>query len=212
MIRAATLALALCAAAPVAAQDIAPSDIPQGQGDYRAASAGDYRLDPGHSAVLARVPHMGFSYSVFRFDEVSGALTWDPGDPARNRLVAEVRLGSISTPVPGFAEVLRGPDYLGAEAHPVARFTAEGFAVESETRGTVSGRLALMGRTHPATFRVELIGAGKGYTGDEQGNPVIRDLIGVHAETEIDPQAHGLSAFFTAPIMLAIDAEFARKD
>lgn len=203
-------ALLLCLiAAPALAQDIKPSDIPQGQKDYHAAEAGDYKLDPAHTAVIARVAHMGFSYSVFRFDAVAGSLAWNPADPAAMRLVAEVQVGSISTPVAGFAEAIKS-EYLNAAAHPVARFTSEAFTPESDTKGTVSGQLELMGQTHPATFTVELVGAGKGFTGDEAGNPIIRNLIGIHAETQIDPQAYGMNAFFTAPIPLAIDAEFAR--
>lgn len=204
-------ALLLCAlcATPAWAQDYKPEDVPHGKPDYHLSQAGDYRLDPAHTAVIARVLHLGFSYSVFRFDEVSGTLVWNPDDPARNRLVAEVQIGSIQTPVKGFAEVIKR-DYLNAAAHPVARFVSDGFAVESAGTGTVSGQLTLMGQTHPTTFAVDLVGAGKGYTGDENGNPIIRDLIGVHAETQIDPQAYGMNGFFTAPIPLVIDAEFAR--
>lgn len=206
-------ALLLCAlcATPALAEEVQPQDIPQGQKDYHAAEAGDYRLDPAHTAVIARVLHMGFSYSVFRFDAVSGELVWTPDDPAAMRLVAEVQTGSIATPVKGFAEALAGADYLNSAAHPVARFTSDRFTPDSDTGGSVSGQLTLLGQTHPATFAVELVGAGKGYTGDENGNPVIRNLIGVHAETRIDPQAYGMSGFFTAPIPIVIDAEFARS-
>lgn len=207
MIRALLLA-ALCAT-PALAQDMKPEDVPHGTPDYHLSQAGDYRLDPAHTAVIARVLHMGFSYSVFRFDDVSGTLSWNPDDPAQNRLVAEVQTGSISTPVKGFAEAIRR-DYLNAAADPVARFVSDGFTVEGDGKGRVSGQLTLMGQTHPATFAVDLVGAGKGYTGDANGNPIIRDLIGVHAEAQIDPQAYGMNAFFTAPIPIVIDAEFAR--
>lgn len=209
MIRAACLAV-LCAA-PLAAQDYSPADVPQGQKDFHAAAAGAYRLDPAHTAVIARVLHLGFSYSVFRFDAPSGTLDWNPDDPTQARLTAEVRIDSLSSPVPGFAPYLLGADYLDAAANPTARFVSDGFTVGSDTQGTVSGQLTLMGKTHPATFEVELIGAGKGYTGDAQGNPIIRDLIGVQAQTRIDPQAYGLNAFFTAPIPIQIDAEFVRQ-
>jgi len=211
MIRASLIALALWAA-PAAAQEVTPDSIPRGRQDYRAAAAGTYRLDPAHSAVQARVPHMGFSVSVFRFGTVSGRLDWNPDDPAQSRLEAEVEIASIMTPVAGFAETLTGPDYLDSAANPAARFTADSFAAESPTRGQVSGQLTLLGQTRPATFQVTLIGAGKGYTGDESGNPVIRDLIGIHAETQIDPQAHGMNEFFTDPITVEIDAEFARQE
>lgn len=208
-------ALALCLilwAAPLAAQDITPADIPRGQPDYHAAEAGTYRLDPAHSAVLVRVPHMGFSVSVFRFDTVSAVLEWDPGDPASNRLTAEVDPASVSTPVEGFAETLRGTEYLNVAAFPTAGFKASRFTAESATTGKVEGYLSIMGRVRPATFDARLIGAGQGYTGDGQGNPVIRNLIGFHAETTIDPQQYGLNAFFTDPMVIQIDAEFVKED
>ncbi|MTH76658.1 YceI family protein [Paracoccus aestuariivivens] len=211
MIRAACLALAFCVT-PVVAQDYKPSDVPHGQKDYHAAGAGSYALDAGHTGIIARVLHLGFSYSVFRFDKVSGTLDWNPDDPTASKLTATVEVGSIATPVQGFSEILTGKDYLDSAANPTASFVSESFAAESNTSGTVTGQLTLMGRTHPATFKVELIGAGKGFTGDENGNPVIRDLIGLHAMTEIDPQAYGLNAFFTEPILIGIDAEFARKE
>lgn len=209
MIRATALVLAM-AATPALAQEYKPEDVPHGKPDYHLSRAGDYRLDPMHTAVIARVLHLGFSYSVFRFDAVSGTLAWNPEDPAQNRLTAEVQVGSIATPVPDFAPVLLGKDYLNAQANPVARFVSDGFTAEGDNKGKVSGQLTLMGQTHPATFDVTLIGAGNGYTGDDKGNPILRDLIGVHAETQIDPQAYGMNAFFTAPIPIVIDAEFAR--
>ncbi|MGA0613356.1 YceI family protein [Paracoccus sp. KR1-242] len=211
MIRATIIAALLCAT-PAMAQDIKPSDVPHGQKDYHAAAAGTYNLDHYHTGVIARVQHLGFSYSVFRFDKVSGVLEWNPDDPGSSKLTAQVEIASISTPVEGFAEILTGKDYLNGAANPTASFVSDSFTADSNTAGTVSGQLTLMGKTHPATFRVELVGAGKGYTGDENGNPVIRDLIGLRAETQIDPQAYGLNAFFTEPIPISIDAEFARKE
>lgn len=210
MIRVACLAI-LCAA-PVVAQEYSPADVPHGQKDYHVAAAGSYKLDPMHTGVVARVLHLGFSYSVFRFDAPSGTLEWNPDDPTQNKLTAEVAVDSLTTPVAGFKDYLMGADYLNAAANPKATFTSDSFTVTDNTHGKVTGQLTLMGKTHPATFDVELIGAGQGYTGDAQGNPIIRDLIGIHAETEIDPQAYGLNAFFTAPIPIQIDAEFVRQE
>lgn len=211
--RSTLLALALMAGPALAetggdAAQISPADVPRGQADYHAAAAGSYRLDPLHSAVLARVPHMNFSISVLRFDAVSGQLDWNPDDPAQSRLEAVVQIKSLSTPVPGFAEILYGPDYLKADEFPEARFTATGFQADSNTAGTVTGDLTIMGQTHPARFDVTLVGAGRGYAGDAEGNPFITDLIGMSAETRIDPQAYGLNPFFTDPIVIRIEAEF----
>lgn len=190
------------------AQNITPADVPRGQDDYHAAAAGQYRLDPMHTAVLARVPHMNFSISVLRFDDVQATLDWNPDDPAASKLEATVQMESISTPVPGFTDYLYSPDYLNTAEYPQASFTSTAFQADSNTHGTVTGDLTIMGQTHPASFDVTLIGAGRGYAGDEQGNPFITDLIGMSAVTTIDPQAYGLNPFFTDPIQISIDAEF----
>lgn len=193
------------------AKAIAPADVPRGQADYHAAGEGHYVLDPAHTAVLARVPHMGFSVSVLRFDQVEATLDWNPEDPASSSLEARVQAASISHPYPGFDTILQGADYLNTEANPEATFLSTEFIADSDTKGQVKGDLTIMGQTHPATFEVTLVGAGEGFTGDENGNPIIANLIGMQAVTMIDPQAYGLNPFFTDPIEIQIDAEFARK-
>ena len=58
----------------------APSDLPpgiyMGESDYKQAAAGSYMLDPDHASVIARVSHLRYSYSIFRFDRLSAALTF----------------------------------------------------------------------------------------------------------------------------------------
>lgn len=193
------------------AKAIAPADIPRGKPDYHAAGEGHYALDPAHTAVLARVPHMGFSTSIIRFNTVEARLDWNPEDPGASSLEAKVQVASISHPYPGFDEILQGADYLNTAAHPEATFLSTGFTAASDTEGEVKGDLTLLGQTHPASFKVSLVGAGEGFTGDENGNPMISNLIGMQAVTEIDPQAYGMNPFFTDPITIEIDAEFARR-
>ena len=76
------------------AQGTQPNGLPpgvyMGEADYKQAPAGTYTLDPDHAAVVARVSHLRYSWSIFRFDKVSGTLKWDPvaerfpQDPAAN--------------------------------------------------------------------------------------------------------------------------------
>src|SRR5437764_799172 len=71
--------------------------------------------------------------------------------------------------------------------------------------GQVDGQFTLMGKTRPVTFDVSLVGAGKGFA----GGPVMGHVIGIHAETSINPPDYGLPAiFFSDPITLTIDTEF----
>lgn len=203
------LPIALIALASFAAADPAqpPMHIPLGQKDVTLATAGTYTLDPNHVSVEARVPHIGFSISIFRFGGASATLQWDPSAIAKSRLDATVETGSLMTNVPGFAEELEGEKYLNTAKYPQARFFSTAFRRTDAQHGKVDGQLTLMGKTLPATFDVTLVGAGPGFA----GGPQMGYVIGIHAETSIDPHALGLPAILSAPIVIAIDTEFDKK-
>jgi len=167
----------------------------------RLAPAGEYKLDPDHAGVIARVSHLGYSRSVFRFDRVSAELSWDPKDIARSKLSATVETDSIATNVAKFAAELAGPKYLNAPAFPRATFVSTAFRATDATHGKVDGSFTLMGKSRPVTFDVSLVGAGPFFG---------RYVIGIHAETSINPKDYGLPAVFDEPIELVIDTEFNR--
>jgi polyisoprenoid-binding protein YceI len=188
------------------AQTACPADLPPGVAcggkDIAAATAGTYALDPNHAAVLARVSHLGYSYSVFRFDRVEATLVWDPAAIAASTLSAAVETASVATNVPGFAAQIAGDEFLKSAAFPEATFVSTAFHPIDGTHGTVEGQFTLMGKTHPMTFDVALSGAGAGF-----GQP----RMGISARATLDPQAYGLPAMMIDPIELVVDAEFERK-
>jgi polyisoprenoid-binding protein YceI len=174
--------------------------MPKPERDYKAAPAGKYAIDPKHTGLVARVPHLGFSYSVFRFQTVAGTLTWDPANPAADKLDVTVDAKSITTaPVEGFSDELTGDKFLNAAKFPTMTFNATAFHAVSATHGTVEGDLTVMGVTRHTVFDVDLVGAGKGFRGP---------VIGVTAKTTLDPKGLGLPPFFASPIELDIDSEF----
>ena len=184
--------------------DPSPQSIPHGQHDVKLATAGTYTLDPNHVALLARVSHLGFSISVFRFGKVAATLKWDPAHIDKSTLTASVQTASIESNVHGFAKILEGDEYLKSAKFPTATYTSTAFRQTDAEHGKVDGRFTLFGKTVPLTFDVALVGAGPGFA----GSPVIGHVIGIHAETAIDPQTFGMSPFFTVPIQLIIDTEF----
>jgi len=168
--------------------------------DYKAAVAGKYVVDAKHTGLVARVPHMGFSYSVFRFQTVAGTLLWDPAHPAADKLEVTVDPKSITTaPVDGFSDELAGAKFLNTVKFPAITFTSTAFHPESATHGKVEGDLTLLGVTKHVVFDVDLVGDGKGFRGP---------VIGVTARTMIEPKDFGLPPFIVAPIELIIDSEF----
>jgi polyisoprenoid-binding protein YceI len=184
-----------------------PTQIPRGQKNTSSVPSGTYALDPNHVGVIARVSHLGFSYSVFRFGHVTGTLQWDHEAPGHSKLTADVETASIETNVEGFAKQLSGDQYLKSATYPEASFVSTSFHQTDATHGHVDGQFTLMGRTAPVTFDVTLVGAGPGFA----GGPVIGHVIGIHAETAIKPQDFGLPPLFNEPIALVIDTEFDRK-
>lgn len=206
MTRTAVAVFAFALAAAGLAHATCPKGLPTGVycgvADYKAAPAGTYDIDPKHTAVVARVRHIDYSLSVFRFGATAGELTWNPAAPQTSTLKASIQTASIETPVSGFAEELAGDRYLKSKAFPQATFVSTSFKRRDATHGVVSGDLTFLGVTHPQTFEVELIGAGKGF-----GAP----RIGIEAKGALDPHAYGMSPFFADPIQLTIDAELARK-
>jgi len=195
------LALGLSSAPLAACPPGLPAGIGCGAPDLKLAPAGAYDVDPSHAGVIARVSHIGYSYSIFRFDAVKGHLTWDPASPGKSTLNADVQTGSIATNVPNFPAELSGPRFLDAAAFPDATFVSTAFHKTGATTGKVDGVFTLHGKSEPLTLGVTLIGAGPGF-----GAP----RMGVHAEGWIKPQDYGLPAMFSAPIQLVIDVEFVK--
>lgn len=163
---------------------------------------GAYALDPNHAAVIAPVSRLGYSYSVFQFEKVQGALIWDPAAPERSTLWIAVETGSIATNVTGFAAELADDGHLRSAAFPRATFVSTAFHQSAADHGRVEGQFTLMGKTRPVTFEATLVGAGKCFMGQPR--------IGVHSETAIDPKDYGLPAQFAKPIDLVVDTEFSK--
>jgi polyisoprenoid-binding protein YceI len=205
MIRPVLLGLVLVGMAGGAAAQ-SSSDLPpgvyMGGKELADARAGSYAIDPDHSAVFARVQHIGYSWSVFRFDRVSGKLGWDPAAPEKSTLSVAVVVESITSNVKGFASELAGDNYLKAAKFPEATFVSSAFRRGDATHGKVEGNLTLLGITRPATFEVELIGAGKGWAD--------KPRLGVHAVARINPTDFGLPAIFGKAIEIVVDTEFER--
>ena len=197
-------AFAVCGS--IAADAPAPFVIPHGTQDVTKAVAGIYTLDPNHVGVIARVPHMGFSVSIFRFDKVAATLQWNPTAIVKSQLAATVDTGSIATNVAGFAVDI-AQKYLNAPQFPDAKFVSTAFRPTDATHGKVDGMFTLKGKTVPLTFDVTLVGAGPGFA----GGPVMGHVIGIHAEAWVNPLDFDIGPFFKDPIQLVIDTEFDHK-
>src|SRR6187549_3417181 len=129
------LALSLLAGGVSAQSSDLPPGVFRGGKDLADARAGSYTIDPQHSAVLVRVQHIGYSWSVFRFDTVSGTLTWDPAQPEKSTLSVAVATASITSNVKDFAGYLAGEQFLKSAKFPQATFVSSAFRRVDATHG-----------------------------------------------------------------------------
>lgn len=171
--------------------------------DINAAPAGTYTLDFNHTAVVARVPHVGFSYEIFRFTPTAGELIWNPASPASNRVNVTVSTASIQTPVQGFAAELQGQRFLNSAQFPEATFVSTAFRQTDATHGQVDGNFTFKGVTKAITFDVTLIGAGQGMRGGH--------VIGFHATATINNADYSFPGFISGQTQIVIDAEFQKS-
>lgn len=201
-----TIASAIAAVALTVSVAAAQAPTPP-KADIAATEAGAYTLDTGHTSVIARVLHQGFSYSTFRFPDTAGTLTWDPKNLGASKLSVSVDTATIATSTAKhgdgstFASGLTSDRFLKSTQFPKATFVSTKFTQSSANAGKVEGNLTLLGVTKPATFDVKLIGAGAGNGG--------RKVIGVMGSTKINAVDFGLPAMLgAAPIEIQIDSEF----
>ncbi len=146
MFAAATIAIALAAPA---------QELP-------APQAGDYKIDLGHTRLLFRVSHLGFSNYTALFTGIEADLAFDPDNPEAMVLRAKVDPASIEThypdPAVDFNAVIAGPDFLDAKTYPEISFVSTSVALTGEHTADVTGDLTLHGVTKPLTLAVQYNG------------------------------------------------------
>jgi len=129
-----------------------------------AAPAGNYALDPAHASVVWSLSHAGLSQYTARFDDVSGALSFDPENPTASRVDIRIDPASVSTGDPKFDETIAtGGKYFNAGSFPEIRFVSTGITKLSDSSGTITGDLTFRGVTKPLILNAVFNGAGKSF-------------------------------------------------
>lgn len=140
------LATTLALAGPAPAQDL-PAPGP-----------GRYTLDLGHSQLLFKVSHLGFSTYIAPFTDFTATLDFDPANPAAMAVTATIRAASVETHYPDpaldFNAIVTGPELLNAAQFPEITFTSTGITLTGPDSAEVTGDLSLHGVTKPVVLAV----------------------------------------------------------
>lgn len=115
-----------------------------------------YRIDPGHTVVLATWNHFGYSNPSANFGGASGTIVYDAAAPERSSVEVVLPMSGLDAFVPKLTEHLRSADFFDAEKYPQARFRSTSVKAMGEGRLEVAGTLDLHGVQKPVVLDVKL--------------------------------------------------------
>ncbi|BAZ94256.1 uncharacterized protein FOKN1_1871 [Thiohalobacter thiocyanaticus] len=139
------------------------------------AAAADYVIDTkdSHAFIQFRIPHLGYSMLLGRFNEFEGRFSYDEDKPEASSVEVVIQTASIDSNHAERDKHLRGEDFLEVGKYPEARFVSTGFTEHGDDTATLEGELTLHGVTRPISIEVEHMGHGpdpwggyrRGFTG-----------------------------------------------
>lgn len=115
-------------------------------------------FEPGHSAAEFRARHMMITWVRGHFKNVRGSLEFDPADPARASVTAEIDAGGIWTGEPERDAHLRSADFLDVENHPRITFAGRSVQVLTPHDFRLKGDLTIRGVTREVSLDVQYLG------------------------------------------------------
>lgn len=127
------------------------------------AGAASYLIDAdgGRASVVFRVSHLGFSWTVGRFDRLTGSFEFDESAPAASSVSVEVDATSLNSNHAERDRHLRGADFLDTGKFPKATFVSRSIRLTGEKSAVVTGDLTLRGVTRTIDIEASLVGSGK---------------------------------------------------
>lgn len=115
-----------------------------------------YELDPEHTTIAFKVDHLGYADTLGVFLAFEGGFTYDMTTRELSDLTVSVQTASVESFNEARDNHVKNADFLDVANHPVMTFTASGGTPATETSGTVTGDLTLLGKTLPLTLDVTL--------------------------------------------------------
>lgn len=124
------------------------------------AMAADYKIDPAHSFVSFKIQHLGYSWLMGRFNDVSGEFSYDSSNPSASKITIVVKAVSIDTNHAERDYHLRSADFLDVRKYPIATFKSTNY-VGNDSSGMLNGILTIREISKPVSIAVQKIGEGK---------------------------------------------------
>lgn len=152
----------------------------------------EYKLDPDHSHVGFKVKHIGYAYTVGRFNSVAGEFVFNEEEQALSSLNAEITTRSVDTAHKKRDNHVRNSDFLDVNTYPLMSFVITENQQINENNGTITGNLTLLGVTNPVTLDVTWHKSGRyPFGGGAFSDPPY--VLGASARTTIKRSDFGMA-------------------
>lgn len=147
------------------------------------AWSADYTIDNGHSVTLFKVHHLGAGYIHGAMPEVSGKVSFDPANVAKNSINVTVKTASITTFNGRRDTHLKSPDFFDVKQFSNLSFKSDSWKSAGKGTYEISGKFTMLGISKPITIQARHTGFGK-----QRG----KDLAGFEATFTIDRTDFGM--------------------
>ena len=147
-------------------------------------------FEPGHTDAEFKVRHMMVSWVRGHFKNVHGEVEFDPVEPEKMAVKAEIDATGIWSGEPARDAHLRTPDFLDTETYPKITFSSTRAEPRGQNDLRLYGDLTLCGVTKEMALDVHYSGAWKTPYWEESDEDYVDhgpiNRIGFEAETTID--------------------------
>jgi polyisoprenoid-binding protein YceI len=150
------------------------------------AQEGNWRIDPLHSGAHFSVRHMMISTVRGEFTGITGSVTYDPKDPARDAVEAAIDCATVNTGVAKRDAQLKTADFFDIAHYPTMKFKSKRVENAGEGKLKVTGDLTINATTQEVVLDVD------GPTApirDPRGN----EKVGLAASTQISRKKFGIT-------------------
>lgn len=127
------------------------------------AKAEDYVIDTknSHAFIQFKIPHLGYSMLLGRFNRFEGTFSFDEADPSRSKVSVTIDTASIDTNHAKRNKHLRSDDFLDVKKFPEATFKSTSLKLTGKDTALMKGDLTLHGVTRRIEMEINQVGAGK---------------------------------------------------
>ena len=115
-----------------------------------------YKIDPGHTNVLASWDHFGYSNPSINFGKAEGSIVYDAENVPNSSVQVTLPLTGLSALADEFYDHLTGDKWFDAAKHPDASFKSTQVEAAGEGKLKVTGELTVKGITKPVVLDVNL--------------------------------------------------------